>query len=734
MSRLPTVSAAGGLHARRYRSLFVASCATALLTACAGGSSGDGEPGGSGGPSGRRDPGAPFALVLTGDPFAESGRPFAARIEVIGNDTPDPLGGGGVAGAGLPPGAAVSVVRGPDGLTIAAATGEVAWTPRADQAGTRELEVQVALGPLQVRETLEVLVQGRAREAEGAVSARAGGVVAVDRPGSVLAGTRLVFPPGALASDQTITIDSLTEPVRLPTGALGIELEPSQAFLAPVTVELTYPADLPAALGVADGRGLGVYHRDDVTGTWSAVADVQVDPAQRRLTFPTAHFSSFAVYVGDPRDPGYGDGDALLRLWRTFVAGSDAPAPDDASQYLGLNDRLWQQPELVQVQGAGFRPGQKNALLIHGLFSHGDNFAALQSWARARYDNVVFYNYPSGAPIRHNARWLAVQLLLQDERFVRGSCIDVYAHSMGGVVARAVVEDPSMWAARVLFPFVHVVTLGTPHLGGDVEVPPALARRLTPGIRDLVPGSEFLGWLNGDPGQGWSTYIPIAGDTGAGHDGIVAVSSAIPANVFTIAHSEVFRGQGHSDLHVQIATNGVGALLSGWVRPRMIREDLVRLESRAVVVRHAALAPSEYESHWEQVDADATLALDPDLFVPPFIPIAVSWEPVDGQGASCSLGLDKAHQFFDGSPPGFIELLRGILGGRLFSDDPELDTTMHAERPRDRLAFRRRLRDVSVCPPPGWIPRPGVHVPPPEFQIRIRIGFGDDAIVDKVVR
>ncbi len=74
----------------------------------------------------------------------------------------------------------------------------------------------------------------------------------------------------------------------------------------------------------------------------------------------------------------------------------------------------------------------------------------------------------------------------------RGCEVDVLAHSMGGLGSRWAIEQAGA-APQVR----SLVTLGTPHQGTRAA---HLARR-TPGGRDMVPGSDFLGTLN-DTGGG----------------------------------------------------------------------------------------------------------------------------------------------------------------------------------------------------------------------------------------
>ncbi|MDP4511783.1 esterase/lipase family protein [Nonomuraea turcica] len=104
--------------------------------------------------------------------------------------------------------------------------------------------------------------------------------------------------------------------------------------------------------------------------------------------------------------------------------------------------------------------------------------------------------------------------------------VDIVAHSMGGLVARAAIEgvnrygggSDGKWPARLYIE--DVVTLGTPHAGSNWATACAPTHEQ---CSDMRPGSGFLEWLSYNPRSQMGTeYTAIASD----HDERVGRKSA----------------------------------------------------------------------------------------------------------------------------------------------------------------------------------------------------------------
>ena len=144
---------------------------------------------------------------------------------------------------------------------------------------------------------------------------------------------------------------------------------------------------------------------------------------------------------------------------------------------------------------AARRPGPQPVLLVHGYGDTGET----PWWDVARHyfrdvgypDSAVHYinlgEIPGTTVDSPEAYAEAVQAKLESVSDEHGSAVDIVAHSMGGLDSRWCVEklDGAQYVDDL-------VTLGTPHQGTYA----AYLAELTPGGRDMQPGSEFLTDLN----------------------------------------------------------------------------------------------------------------------------------------------------------------------------------------------------------------------------------------------
>jgi len=136
---------------------------------------------------------------------------------------------------------------------------------------------------------------------------------------------------------------------------------------------------------------------------------------------------------------------------------------------------------------SGAQPLRKQELrtlvFVHGLGANRSGFLPMRGYLRALgYSRQLAFNYRSSGSIEK----VAVGLKRALEDHVQGGRIDVIAHSMGGLVARAYIQQ--LGGERRVD---RLVTLGTPHHGTHAAnfIPSGL-------VRQLLPGSRFLERLN----------------------------------------------------------------------------------------------------------------------------------------------------------------------------------------------------------------------------------------------
>ena len=174
---------------------------------------------------------------------------------------------------------------------------------------------------------------------------------------------------------------------------------------------------------------------------------------------------------------------------------------------------------------AAFDPSRPLVVLVHGLDCA--NWTDMHELlARGGYQ-VATFNYPSDQPVADSAALFADRMTLLRRTFPRAS-VDVVAHSMGGLVARAYVEGDS-YAGGV----DRLILIGTPNAGTGWSRARMLLEwqehymlwrhdprwrpswMITDGLgeagRDIRPGSAFLKSLNARPRRDGVRYTVIAG-------------------------------------------------------------------------------------------------------------------------------------------------------------------------------------------------------------------------------
>ena len=103
------------------------------------------------------------------------------------------------------------------------------------------------------------------------------------------------------------------------------------------------------------------------------------------------------------------------------------------------------------------RPDQRTVVLIHGYLSNRSSLFPLAGYLRVMcFEQVLTFNYRSSQGVERSARDLRDYL----RRHVRGGRIDLVCHSLGGLVARAYLQE--LGGARRVD---RCITLGTPHHG-----------------------------------------------------------------------------------------------------------------------------------------------------------------------------------------------------------------------------------------------------------------------------
>jgi pimeloyl-ACP methyl ester carboxylesterase len=121
-------------------------------------------------------------------------------------------------------------------------------------------------------------------------------------------------------------------------------------------------------------------------------------------------------------------------------------------------------------------------IIVHGFGSEPEDFDVAREQMREAGFGTAVFSYPNDAAIAFSARQFA-SALQEFERQYPERRLSLVAHSMGGLVSRAVIEDPAIAAGSNID---QLIMIATPNHGSN------LAR--VPVSRDV-----WENWLDGEP-------------------------------------------------------------------------------------------------------------------------------------------------------------------------------------------------------------------------------------------
>ena len=334
--------------------------------------------------------------------------------------------------------------------------------------------------------------------------------------------TRVVVAGGALAAPLPLTL-SAYRPSRLVvpnalarrvSNAVYVRLDPTVLQDgSSLTVELPATASVPGA----EGFGVVTDDSGDVTAVVTAYDDAT---KLFTLTIPKAALvrpkSRARSLVGAVKSFGY------------TVIGRDLYAEEGRANLKHYVLGLWSSYDAGRDRWANKRV----ALVLHGMRNSLDDMGDIAEYLaslreqnrRPHYDEVWGFDYGWSDNIASNAVRLAKVL---KEVASKATEVDVYGHSMGGLVSRWAIEKEGAgdYVTRL-------ITMGTPSLG----VPQAALTALvftsplvgsaaylngltwTPGILDLRSDSLFMRQLNDGstpPSAMKVPYVVLAGNDAA---------------------------------------------------------------------------------------------------------------------------------------------------------------------------------------------------------------------------
>ncbi|MET9490236.1 alpha/beta fold hydrolase [Nocardia sp. NPDC006630] len=177
-------------------------------------------------------------------------------------------------------------------------------------------------------------------------------------------------------------------------------------------------------------------------------------------------------------------------------------------------------------------------LVIGGIYADQARLETLRAWLGSRgytaYSMVLLGNPTGTAAISDSAQALADKVA--DIRSQTGAQrVDLVGHSMGGLAQRDYVKFLGGLDSVGVY-----VDYGTPEQGDDLG---SVCSAVSPGCRDLVPGSPFLTRLNADPAvpPGLTAYHFFSESAGAEKNSLpgatnASIQSFCPGR--TVSHGE----------------------------------------------------------------------------------------------------------------------------------------------------------------------------------------------------
>jgi pimeloyl-ACP methyl ester carboxylesterase len=261
----------------------------------------------------------------------------------------------------------------------------------------------------------------------------------------------------------------------------------------------------------------------------------------------------FAIDLSDP------DLDVAHRLGPAQLG--EIASLDDERFSLANGERgLWEPIDFMRDPGGGlffleaYDASRVPVLFVHGIGGGASQFRELVDGLDRKRFQAWVVQYPSALRLEliADAIRLSLDALHAELGFTR---LVVVAHSMGGLVSRALLND--LKADPSGFRVERFVTLSTPW-AGDPAAASGVERSpvVIPSWRDIAPDSRFLATLFATPlpdDLPWHLFFSFEGNeslrmTGGANDGVVPIASELAA----AAQDQARHLQGFPESHTSI--------------------------------------------------------------------------------------------------------------------------------------------------------------------------------------
>lgn len=177
-------------------------------------------------------------------------------------------------------------------------------------------------------------------------------------------------------------------------------------------------------------------------------------------------------------------------------------------------------------------PSRPTICMVHGLNSSSGGFVYVIPWLEEAGYGIVIYDYPFNQPIGESCAAFARDWAAFRKKTGDGQSWAIFAHSMGALLARSLVEDDATWAGDVS----SLIMIAPVNQGSNLARVQTVVQLLNglqsinekktsramlhladgtgQSARDMLPGNPFLKKLNRRPRRAGVAYHIIAGDRG----------------------------------------------------------------------------------------------------------------------------------------------------------------------------------------------------------------------------
>ena len=364
------------------------------------------------------------------------------------------------------------------------------------------------------------------RQPEKFITASVGGTI------TTYESIKLVIPPNALTKDGIVSIGRTgNEPTTMPNNRLAVTGVPISLKLPSDTLNKPLILSYPINENIAD---TALYSAYAFNGT--SYLPLKCSIKDKVVTVEIEFNKIGSTPAGTKSVLGY------ITIIGAMVSQNAATLFGEMGlKEVSINNGKM---SLSQINTQNITADTKILLMIHGWCgwpSTWEYFANLimNDNSVLKYDKLWTFGYNSSKPIDDNGEILK-NLLQQNGN---GAAIDIVAHSMGGLVARSMIEKKS--GANYVY---RLVTLGTPHNGSPlaalrdaigliVASGSSLAQLMynyaTRGFDDLYTNSDFIKSLSTSPNTNVPYYVVACKNSVTSpfidgeDDGVVSVASAL---------------------------------------------------------------------------------------------------------------------------------------------------------------------------------------------------------------